>query len=135
MCLGVCVISQTRKEKPPAASVSRHCPAGPTLLSVTSKSPFFLGSFWVCASPSLHHPWPDSYIPTPKQAREKNKQASNHQIRRQRRAKRGGAGRGRMGQCPCFGSAKAAEQERRAEADRQESQEARSKAAEAAQRR
>ncbi|AQK78661.1 hypothetical protein Zm00014a_044174 [Zea mays] len=40
-----------------------------------------------------------------------------------------------MGQCPCFGSAKAAEQERRAEADRRESQDARAKAAEAAQRR
>jgi len=41
-----------------------------------------------------------------------------------------------MGQCPCFGgSAQAAEQERRAEADRRESQDARAKAAEAAQRR
>jgi len=41
-----------------------------------------------------------------------------------------------MGQCPCFGgSAQAAEQERRAEADRHESQDARAKAAEAAQRR
>ncbi|KAF0888259.1 hypothetical protein E2562_013707 [Oryza meyeriana var. granulata] len=36
-----------------------------------------------------------------------------------------------MGQCACFGGA---EQERRAEADRAESQEARAKAAEAAQR-
>ncbi|CAL4892017.1 unnamed protein product [Urochloa decumbens] len=40
-----------------------------------------------------------------------------------------------MGQCPCFGSAQAAEQERRAEEDRLESQDARAKAAEAAQRR
>ncbi|KAJ1253859.1 hypothetical protein BS78_K168400 [Paspalum vaginatum] len=36
-----------------------------------------------------------------------------------------------MGQCPCFGSA---ERERLAEADRRESQDARAKAAEAAQR-
>ena len=41
-----------------------------------------------------------------------------------------------MGQCPCFGgSAQAAEQERRAEADRRESQDAHAKTAGAAQRR
>ncbi|CAN6329205.1 unnamed protein product, partial [Urochloa humidicola] len=86
--------------------------------------------FWVCIR-RLRFVYP--------QKQRARKPATKHQIRRQRRcprrAKQGGRGGRRMGQCPCFGSAKAAEQERRAEAERLESQDARAKAAEAAQRR
>ena len=88
--------------------------------------------------PCWMRPLIPSYIhPHPKQAaRVKKKQAIHHEIRLPATSKPREGGR-RMGHCPCFdGSAQAAEQERqRAEAERRESQDARGKAAEAAQRR